>query len=91
MQVAVQLHGSVPRRAERLALELPEGATVGDLVAHLAELGLPLEEIASGNEVRLPRQLRIFAGGELLARRDQPLAAGASDVTVVLLTPIAGG
>jgi hypothetical protein len=33
----------------------------------------------------------VFARGALVARRDQPLAAGTSDVTVVLMTPIAGG
>jgi len=35
--------------------------------------------------------LGLFAGGALLSRRDERLAAGASDVTVVLMTPIAGG
>lgn len=91
MQLAVHFHGSSPPGARRLSLELAEGATAGDLIARLAELGLPLAEFASAREPRLPRQLRVFAGGALIARRDQPLAAASSDVTVVLLTPIAGG
>jgi hypothetical protein len=91
MQVAVQFHGSSPPGARRFSLELPDDATAGDLIGRLAEAGLPLAEIASAREARLPRQLRVFAGGALVAHRDQRLAAGASDVTVVLLTPIAGG
>jgi hypothetical protein len=91
MQLAVHFHGSTPPGTARLALELPDGATAGDLIGRLAELGLPLAEHASASELRFPRQLRVFAGGALVARRDQPLAAGSSDVTVVLLTPIAGG
>jgi molybdopterin converting factor small subunit len=91
MHVAVQFHGSAPPGARRLSIELPDGATAGDLIGRLAEAGLPLAEFASADEPRLPRQLRVFAGGSLLARRDEPLAAGASDVTVVLLTPISGG
>jgi hypothetical protein len=74
-----------------LALELPDGATAGDLIGRLADLGLPLAGLEHAREPRFPRQLRVFAGGSLLARRDQPLAAASSDVTVVLLTPIAGG
>ena len=91
MQVAVRFHGSTPGGAQRLAVELPSGATAGDLIARLAELGLPLAEVARAREPKLPRQLRVFAGGALVARRDQPLAASAPEVTVVLLTPIAGG
>jgi hypothetical protein len=91
MQLAVHFHGSLPRGATHLALELPDGATAGDLIGRLAELGFPLAELAHACEPRFPRQLRVFTGGSLVARRDQPLAAGSSDVTVVLLTPIAGG
>ena len=91
MQLAVHFHGSSPPGAQRLAVELPDGATAGDLIGRLAELGLPLAELARAPEPRLPRQLRVFAGGTLIARRDEPLAAGSSDLTVVLLTPIAGG
>jgi len=91
MQLAVHFHGSSPPGATHLALELPDDATAGDLIGRLADLGLPLGELASAPEPRFPRQLRVFAGGSLVARRDHRLAAGASDVTVVLLTPIAGG
>jgi hypothetical protein len=91
MQLAVRFHGSNPSAAKRIALELPDGATAGELLSRLAALGLPLAEFANAPEPRLPRQLRLFAGGALLSRRDERLAAGASDVTVVLMTPIAGG
>jgi hypothetical protein len=91
VQLAVHFHGSAPPGTARLALELPDGATAGDLIGRLAELGLPLADYASASELRFPRQLRVFAGGALVARRDERLAAGSSDVTVVLLTPIAGG
>jgi hypothetical protein len=91
MQLAVSFHGSTPSGARRFSLELPDDATAGDLLGRLAELGLPLADLARDREPRFPRQLRVFAGGALVARRDEPLAAGASDVTVVLLTPIAGG
>ncbi len=91
MQLAVHFHGSSPPGETRLAVELPEGATAGDLVGRLADLGLPLGELGRAPEARFPRQLRVFAGGVSISRRDHPLAAGSSDVTVVLLTPIAGG
>jgi hypothetical protein len=91
MQLAVQFHDSTPNGVRRFSLELSEGATAGDLIGRLAELGLPLAEIASAREARLPPQLRVFAGGALVARRDQPLAAGSPNVTVVMLKPIAGG
>jgi hypothetical protein len=91
MNLAVQFHGGAPNGVKRFSLEMSDAATAGDLIGRLAELGLPLAEIASAREARLPPQLRVFAGGALVARRDQPLAAGSPNVTVVLLKPIAGG
>jgi hypothetical protein len=91
MQVAVQVHGCVPSGAARFGLELPDRATAGELLERLEQRGVPLRCAATSLEARMPRQLRMFVDGALIARRDQRLAAGASSVTVVLLTPISGG
>ena len=91
MQVAIQVHGCVPSGATRFGLELPDRATAGELLERLEQRGLSLSCAATSHDARMPRQLRMFVDGALVARRDQPLAAGASSVTVVLLTPISGG
>jgi hypothetical protein len=97
VEVAVQLHGSLRGAApasRRLALSLPEAATAGDLLAQLgARLGAPFASAAASSDPRLPREIRLFVGGELLVSRAQRLAAngGAAPVTVVLLTPVSGG
>lgn len=97
MQVAVQLHGALRGAAgvaRNLDLSLPERATAGDLLALLRErLGAAFAPAPSSGDPRMPREIRVFVGGHLVASRDQPLAAegAAAPVTVVLLSPIAGG
>jgi molybdopterin converting factor small subunit len=96
MEVAVRVHGALrsAARARDLALSLPESATVGDLLARLAErFGPPFAKGAASPDARVPREIRVFVGGELKASRDERLAArpGAAPVTVVLLSPISGG
>lgn len=96
MEVSVQVHGllrgALATRA--LDLSLPERATAGDLIAQLgARLGAPFATVAASPDPRLPREIRLFIGGELLVSRAQRLARGgaAAPVNVVLLTPVAGG
>jgi hypothetical protein len=96
VEVSVQVHGSLRGAfaTRALALSLPESATAGDLVAQLgARLGAPFAAAAASPDPRLPREIRLFVGGELLVSRAQPLARGgaAPPVNVVLLTPAAGG
>jgi hypothetical protein len=105
MEVAVHVHGALAGAlpgGRRIGVSLPEGATVGDLVAHLAKrLGAPFARAAASGGALLPREIRLFVGGALAASREQPLATVAGQphathgsvapVTVVLLTPLAGG
>lgn len=100
MQVAVKLHGALRRSpgdpaSGRFDLSLREGSTAGELMRELAErVGKPFSEALASSDPRLPRSLRMFVDGEMIVTRDQPLAApGASHagVTVVLMTPVAGG
>jgi hypothetical protein len=97
MEVAVQVHGALRGAlpaVRRFGLSLPETATVGDLVGQLAErFGAPFASAAAACDARLPREIRLFVGGALMASRDQRLAAhgAAAPVTVVLLSPVAGG
>jgi molybdopterin converting factor small subunit len=96
VEVAVQVHGtlrdaSLPRA---LALSLPETATAGDLLAQLgSRFGAPFAGAAAARDPRLPREIRLFVGGDLVLSREQRLAAygAAAPVTVVLLTPVSGG
>jgi hypothetical protein len=93
VEVAVQVHGtlrdaSLPRA---LALSLPETATAGDLLAQLgSRFGAPFAGAAAARDPRLPREIRLFVGGDLVLSREQRLGTGAP-VTVVLLTPVSGG
>jgi molybdopterin converting factor small subunit len=96
MEVSVQVHGSLRGALATRAhdLSLPESATAGDLIAQLgARLGAPFATAAASPDPRLPREIRVFVGGELLVSRAQPLArsGAAAPVNVVLLTPVAGG
>jgi molybdopterin converting factor small subunit len=96
MEVAVRVHGALRSAAlgRDVDLSLPESATVGDLLARLAErFGAPFAQAEGSADPRLPRQIRVFLGGELVASRDERLAAhpGTAPVTVVLLCPISGG
>jgi hypothetical protein len=97
MEVAVQVHGALRGAAgvaRNLAFSLPERATAGDLLALLREqLGAAFAAAPASGDPRMPREIRLFVGGDLVVSRDQPLAAGgsAAPVTVVLLSPIAGG
>jgi molybdopterin converting factor small subunit len=95
MLVTVRVHGAVRSAApgSAVALSLPEGATAGDVLARLADrFGGPFASAAASRDARLPREIRVFVGGELVASRDEPLAArDAAPVTVVLLSPVSGG
>jgi len=97
MEVAVQVHGTLRGAlpaARHLGFSLPESATVGDLVGRLAErLGAPFASAAASGDPRLPREIRLFVGGDLVESCDRRLAAhgSAAPVTVVLLSPVAGG
>jgi hypothetical protein len=69
--------------------------TARDLLHVLAErFGAPFRDIVELSDIRLPRHIRVFSNGEMLATMEQPLIAkriaGAS-VTVVLLSPMMGG
>ena len=95
MQVTVHVHGTLRSAASGrdVELSLPECATAGDLLARLAErFGPPFAAAASGDP-RLPREVRMFVGGDIVASREERLAArgGLRPVTVVLVSPIAGG
>jgi hypothetical protein len=75
-----------------------DGVTAGDLLRALADrCGAPFREALASPDDRLPRHIRVFADGELLTTREQPLlprvppGASGSGVTVVLLTPMIGG
>jgi hypothetical protein len=96
MLVTVRVQGALRSAALEggFALSLPESATAGDLLARLADrFGAPFSSVASARDPRLPRQIRLFVGGDLVATRDEPLAAHdpPAPVTVVLLSPISGG
>jgi hypothetical protein len=96
MQVAVQVHGALrgaAGAARNLDLSLPDRATAGDLLALLQDrLGSSFAARASADP-RLPCGIRLFVGGNLVVSRDQPLVGGGrvAPVTVVLLSPVAGG
>jgi hypothetical protein len=96
VDVTVKLTGALRGRAAHgpIALSLPDGATAGDLLERLAErVGAPLPGAAEGSP-NLPSGLRLFVGGELVVRRDRPLAGAGGhrrEVVVVVTTPIAGG
>jgi hypothetical protein len=97
MQVAVQVHGALrgaAGAARNLDLSLPDRATAGDLLALLRDrLGPAFAAAPTSADPRLPREVRLFVGGNLVVSRDQPLATqgSAAPVTVVLLSPVAGG
>jgi len=96
MEVTVRVHGALRSAAQgrEVDLSLPESATAGDLFACLADrFGAPFASVGTSRDVRLPREIRLFVGGDLVASRDERLAAHdpSAPVTVVLLTPVAGG
>ncbi|MBW2420829.1 MAG: MoaD/ThiS family protein [Deltaproteobacteria bacterium] len=100
MRISVKFHGSVGRGSQPLprhacVLTLPGGATVGDLLHALADrFGAPFSEIVASDDARLPRNIRIFADGDLLASSEQPVVPSGSEsasVTVVFMSPISGG
>jgi len=81
MQVQVTFYGVLQEvvGARRLALELPEGASVGTLAETLTARYPALAE-------RLPTVA--FAVGDALANPQQPLQSGDQ---VALLPPVSGG
>ena len=100
MRVRVKLHGNVgrgcqPLPREAFELALPSGTTAGDLLHALADrFGSPFSEIAAGRDARLLRNIRVFADGAPLVKSEQlviPTGAEGAGVTVVLMSPIAGG
>jgi hypothetical protein len=100
MQVQVKIHGNVGRGSQPLPREafdlpLPGGTTAGDLLRALADrFGAPFSEIIASDDARLPRNIRVFADGAPLLRREQPVVppgAESAGITIVLMTPIAGG
>ena len=100
MQLRIELHGvrTAPRSgggAERIELELAGDSTAGDLLELLAErCGSAFRRACASVDDRLPRHIRMFAGGAPLTHRRQPLVEPgerARGVTVVLLSPMAGG
>jgi molybdopterin converting factor small subunit len=95
LEVAVRVHGALRSAAAggELALSLPEDATAGDLLARLADrFGPPFAAAAASPDPRLPRQIRIFVGSEMVVSREQRLAPqGGVPLTVVVMSPVAGG
>lgn len=100
MQVTVKLHGALGPGGRGpvpgpFDFALPEHATAGDLMRELAlRVGKPFGQALASPDARLPRSLRIFADGEMVLTRDQPLAppgASHAGVTVVVMSPVAGG
>ena len=100
MRVTVKLLGVLgPRERGRggrsLDLVLGDNVTAGDLLRALADrFGPPFRAASESSDARLPRHIRMFAGGEMLVRREQTLApahAVSDGVTVVLLSPMMGG
>lgn len=100
MRVTVKLLGVLaPEDRRRLGgsldLELHDGVTAGELLRDLAaRCAGPFRQALESADSRLPRQVRMFADGEMLVSRDQALATGKAlrdGVTVVLLTPMMGG
>lgn len=100
MLIHVKFHGSVgcgdqalPRSA--FELSLPAATTTGDLLQALADrFGAPFCDMIASQDARLPRNIRVFADGAPLVNRDQPVVPPGADsagVTVVLMSPIAGG
>lgn len=94
MRVGVRLHGGgIPAARRQLDADLPERATVGDLLDHVAGwIGHPLTEASPSG---LPETLRVFVDGEAARSRDDPLRGAdysrAVDVIVVLVSPMTGG
>ena len=100
MQINVKLHGRVGRGSQPLPrsvfdLSLPGEITAGDLLSVLADrFGAPFCEIVASDDARLPRSIRMFADGDPLVNFEQPLVPSGADrtgVTVVLMSPVAGG
>jgi hypothetical protein len=97
MEVTVRVHGTSRGAAfapRSLALSLPESATAGELLADLGErFGAPFAGAATSPDPRLPPEIRLFVGGDLVVSREQRLSAhgDAAPVTVVLLSPVSGG
>jgi hypothetical protein len=98
VDVTVKLHGTLrsgkAASGASFALALPDGATAGDLLERLGALagaGLPAPAARSP---ALPSCLRLFVGGELVARSDLPLArpgAACGEIVVVVTAPMSGG
>jgi hypothetical protein len=100
MEISVKLHGRVGRGSHPLPrdgfdLSLPGEITAGDLLSALADrFGAPFREIVASDDARLPRSIRMFADGNPLVSFEQPLVPSGADrtgVTVVLMSPVAGG
>jgi len=100
MRVTVKLLGVLaPEDRRRVGrsfdLELHDGVTAGELLRALARrCEAPFRRAIDSSDSRLPRDIRMFADGEMVVTREQVLAPadGLSDgVTVVLLTPMMGG
>ena len=96
MEVTVRVHGALRSGGAGgdVALSLPEGSTAGDLIARLAErFGAPFDGAAASPDARLPRQIRLFVGSEMVVSREERLARrnGAGPLTVVVMSPVAGG
>jgi hypothetical protein len=95
LQVTVRMHGALRSAAGlEVALSLPEGATAGDLFEQLADrFGAPFTSVAASHDPRLPRQIRLFVGSQMVVSREEPLAAHGvpTPLTVVVMSPIAGG
>ena len=92
----MRVHGPVRWAAagSDVALSLPEGATAGDLLARLADrFGAPFASAVASQDPRLPRQIRLFVGSEMVVSREERLArrGGSAPLTVVVMSPIAGG
>ena len=99
MNVRVKMHGVLGRRIlgrkASFDLNLHDDVTVGDLVRILAEhCGAPFCDAIESSDIRLPRHIRMFSDGEMLATLEEPLVATCSpraSVNVVVLSPMMGG
>ncbi len=99
MDVTVKLQGVEaprdPNHASGISLALRDGATAGDLMGQLAaRFGAPFCEALDDSNARLPRHIRVFCDGQMLASLEQPLVetgARSTRVSVVVLSPMMGG
>lgn len=97
MDVKVHIAGLVRDivRDADVQVSLPDSATVADLLPRLVDrYGEGFRQRLFRNERELGRSVKIFVGSEAVRSLDQqlkPSSRSAPEVTVMILSPIAGG